>query len=260
MAACARVSHRWALTGLTVLAAVAPRVETRAMAQTSDPVVTPSITATPRSARRNLDIRTLTDIQRWRVVLGGTGAVLTGHERLVAIHRDGRVIGTADGSAEGVSMPISWTDTLRSPAADVILVHNHPQGQSLSAGDLWQLAKPGVAAIVAVGHDGSLYVAAAGPAFNGFTFVDEVYLPASQRVERLLQLSGRTNGGVIAPHRNHLVALSLARAGVIDYHAALGGDRKASYNGYAVTFESIVNLTAAEIRSRMVHAEPRRPR
>ena len=47
-----------------------------------------------------------------------------------------------------------------------VLVHNHPSSVGLSAADIGQLSKPGVAAIVAIGHDGSVFVASAGRAMN----------------------------------------------------------------------------------------------
>ena len=60
----------------------------------------------------------------------------------------------------------------------VVLVHNHPANAGLSAADTQQLAKPGVAAIVAVGHDGSVFIASAGPRLNrDFFEMRSMHLP-----------------------------------------------------------------------------------
>src|SRR5262249_45818716 len=115
----------------------------------------------------------------------------------------------------------------------VTLIHNHPGSAGLSADDLSHLAKPGVATVVAIGHDGSIYMAAAGPAFDRVQFEPMQYAKVRGSVDQQLKaecalLSIRP--AVADMHRAHVVSRALAKAGVIEYEFVLASDRRASYD------------------------------
>jgi hypothetical protein len=68
---------------------------------------------------------------------------------------------------------------------------------------------------VALGHDLSLYAAAEGPLYWRAS-LPALYMAVSREVERQVRLH-KVGAGALLVHRNHLVALALARAGVIGY-------------------------------------------
>ena len=82
-------------------------------------------------------------------------------ERIFAVTSGGAVVDSLLGQAGHVLLPLAFDARLLQAGAGLVLVHNHPNGTGLSCDDLFQLSKPGVAAVVAVGHDASIYVAMA---------------------------------------------------------------------------------------------------
>jgi hypothetical protein len=118
-------------------------------------------------------------------------------------------------------------------------VHNHPGNTGLSEPDLYQLGHPGVARVIAVGNDGSLYEARRGAAFDAATFERLVYPAAraalkrrlAQSTELCVKLDDRIN-----THFAHALALSLAKAGVIEYRAQLDPQREAAWKAVRIWF------------------------
>ena len=104
-------------------------------------------------------------VRRWldRLGVSGDGSPT---ERLLAVSLTGQLVEERHGGSSLVHIDSELDTTLRQPEMSVVLVHNHPANAGLSAADTQQLAKPGVAAIVAVGHDGSVFIASAGPRLN----------------------------------------------------------------------------------------------
>src|SRR5262245_42866836 len=101
------------------------------------------------------------EASRWLDLLRENG-VLT-RERLLVVMESGQIVETVDGTETRIDFPRRLQPYLADARNPVTLVHNHPAGIGLSAKDLDMLARPGVRRIIAVGHDGSLYEASAGP-------------------------------------------------------------------------------------------------
>jgi hypothetical protein len=183
---------------------------------------------------------------RWRRLIAGDNRKLPRHERLIVTDAGGRILLQADGSERGVVIPPEWMPLLRDRSAGLILAHNHPAGQSLSVEDLSQFEKRGVAMVVVVGHDGSLYAAAEGSRYRDASFA-AVYMAASREVERQVPLH-QVAASTVDVHRNHLVALALASAGVILYRSDLSPDRRRTYNSYAARCDDIVRAAEVKVR------------
>jgi hypothetical protein len=198
------------------------------------------------AAESETKLAVLGPADRWRRLIAGDNRKLPRHERLIVTDAGGRILLQADGSARGVVIPPAWISLLRDPGAGLILAHNHPAGHSLSFDDLSHLGKGGVAMLVVVGHDGSLYAAAEGPSYRRASFA-AIYMAATREVERQVPLH-QVAAGTVDVHRNHLVALALARAGVILYRSELGADRSRIYNWNAGRCDEIVRAAEAAVR------------
>src|SRR5262249_40982461 len=96
-------------------------------------------------------------------------------ERLLLLSETGEVLATRPGGPSSVLLDRDVDALMLDAHNAIVLVHNHPHSTSLSLNDLDQLTKPGVAAIAAVGHDGSLYLAARGPRFDRDRFTGHQY-------------------------------------------------------------------------------------
>jgi hypothetical protein len=159
------------------------------------------------------------------------GVVNAEGERLIAVMPDGRILAELEGAGAQVALGAALDARLLQPGADIVLVHNHPSSTGLSMDDLGQLAKPGVLAIVAIGHDGSVYAAAAGPRFPGDRFRDYIYAPARAAAERELRFSAVPgNTTELRTSLAHVMSLALAQAHVIVYQATLGADRQVAFD------------------------------
>src|SRR5262249_38195439 len=108
-------------------------------------------------------------------------------ERLLVLNASGEQLAERSGGATAVVLGREMDDLLRTPAAGLVLVHNPPASIGLSDADLSQLAKPGVAAIVAIGHDGSVYIAAAGDSMKRDTMEPPEYAEAVREVRERLR-------------------------------------------------------------------------
>jgi hypothetical protein len=121
----------------------------------------------------------------------------------------------------------------------------------LSAADTQQLAKPGAAAIVAVGHDGSVFIASAGPRLNRDLFEVRQYALAQAEVRKRLRgewASGRVSVAVSDAHFSHLVTLALAKANIVQYWFSLRGTGRESYEGARIVFSQVVVGAAAQLK------------
>jgi hypothetical protein len=212
--------------------------------QRPGPAVTPEAGAAGAGPEANL--AALGPADRWRRLIAGDNRKLPRRERLIVTDAGRRILLQADGSARDVAIPPQWLPLLTEDGAGLILAHNHPKGHSLSLADLLQLENRGVAMMVVVGHDGSLYAAAAGPRYRDAS-LDEVFMAASREVERQVRVQ-KVGRHAFDVHRNHLVALALARAGVILYRSDLAPYRWRMDNGYAEQSDDIVRAAEARVR------------
>jgi hypothetical protein len=176
---------------------------------------------------------TAAGVGEWRdrlVRASRPGAVSADGERLIAVTPDGRIMAELEGAGAQVALGVALDARLLQPGADIVLVHNHPSSTGLSMDDLGQLAKPGVLAVVAIGSDGSVYAAAAGPRFPGDRFRDYVYVPARAAAERELRFNAAGNTTELRAFLAHVMSLALAQARVIVYQATLGADRQVAFD------------------------------
>jgi hypothetical protein len=195
---------------------------------------------------READLAALGPGARWRTLIAGEARKLPRHQRVIVTDAMGRILMQAEGTTRGIDIPPQWMPVLRERGAGLILAHNHPAGQSLSLEDLTQFEKRGVAMVVALGHDGSLYAAAEGPRYRETSFA-ALYMAASREVTRQVRLH-KVEANAFLAHRNHFVALALARADVIVYRADLAHDRWRAYNSYAAPCGDITRAAEAAVR------------
>ena len=112
-------------------------------------------------------------------------------EHLLVVSRDRQIVARREGGVQNVSVDSELDRRLLMAGSDLTLIHNHPVGVGLSPDDLSHLAKPGVLAMVAIGHDGSVYIAAAGRHLSaGVVDVKSYHIESAdevaERIERLL--------------------------------------------------------------------------
>lgn len=174
------------------------------------------------------------------------------HERLIAVTVDGATVAIVDGTARRVPLGRALDARCLQPGAGIVLVHNHPHSLGLSADDLSQLAKPGVAAVVAIGLDGSLYAAAAARRFPGDAFRDLIYAPALAEAGQQMRheragLAEDDPGGWMP----HLMGLALAEAGVIEYRATLAPDRQAAFDRDRPALGRVIAVAEYYVRRRL---------
>ena len=187
---------------------------------------------------------------RWLQQLGA-GEGRAANERLLVVTLDGDLLLWRDGGRQSVVLGAALDSLLSRPGGALVLVHNHPSSTGLSPADLGQLAKPGVAAIVAIGHDGSVFAATAGPRMDRDRLQDGQVSAARRDLKRRLREGWGADGlpdGIRMPHLNHLVAQALARAGVVEYWFELRGASRDSYAIAPLGFAHAVAGAAAQLR------------
>jgi hypothetical protein len=141
-------------------------------------------------------------------------------ERLLAVTTSGELVMAREGGRTAVVIGVELDLLLRRPGSAIVLIHNHPSNTGLSAADIGQLSKAGVAAIVAICRDGSVYMAAAGPRMDRDFLESHQYFPAEAEVSRRMELARINSSRPDAIRlRGHLVARALAKAGIISYRA-----------------------------------------
>jgi hypothetical protein len=171
-------------------------------------------------------------------------------EHLLAVTLDGRIVATRDGTEAHVTLGPDLDRRLLTPGARLVLIHNHPRSLGFSADDLVLLAKPGVAAVVAIGHDGSVYVASAARQYDSDFFEPNQYGTARTCVQTAVRdalASHVVSKENVETYFAHLVSLTLARAGVIGYYAALAPDRRSGFETAQVVYARIVVLAASRL-------------
>ena len=155
-------------------------------------------------------------------------------ERLIVLDVRGQVIRVVDGGDGEIEFPPDLAGLLSRAGARLTLVHNHPASNGLSPYDLLQLAKPGVHAVVAVGHDGSIYVAARGTAFRpaaGTRETDDSYARAARAAFRLQRRERDAHArAAFDRHFHHVMALALHDVRVIEYRAMLSLERRRAFS------------------------------
>ena len=194
------------------------------------------------------------DASRWLEILGvpkGAGRSHT-RERLIVVDKDGRTVQSVDGAESHVVLSVDLDRLLTTPGASLTLVHNHPAGNGLSSDDLSQLEKAGVAMVVAIGHDGSMYSAARGnrfPATDFSGFDDSVYGVARRNAEQVLKTEREASArAAYDSHVQHVLATALDAAGVLDYAAALGPERRVSFSNARVFLARVRDAAAKAAR------------
>jgi hypothetical protein len=181
----------------------------------------------------------------WMAALANDGP-MPRHERLLVVLPDGRVRDVVDGERDHVLLPVELTRELAERRLRVTLVHNHVTASGLSGADLRHLAKPGVATVVAVTSDDSLYEASAAARYG--LFPDGHYQVLFGRVrDRLANEAWREREplSALVPHLPHLVATVLHRARVIDYRISASLTLRVDAVRFHSLFERVV---LAELR------------
>ena len=108
------------------------------------------------------------------------------------------------------------------PARRISVVHNHPEAKSLSSGDLLNLeTEPGLARVIAVSHDGSLYRASDPKQMLGH-YADRLWQLALLRIHEEAVGSGM-HSPAMRHMANHAANIALDRAGYMNYASALAG-------------------------------------
>ena len=162
----------------------------------------------------------------------------TGNEHLGAIDLDAPLPGTDGGKGdafdwvEGEPGRVRFSQAIDEAAADgnrrIGIVHNHPRSSSLSPDDIAVLGtNPGAVRVVAVGHDGSLYLAAM-PRLPRSGIVDAAK-DARKKANELLKAEAqrvKMDEWALRDLASHVATAALDRRGYIRYaHAFTGGSR-----------------------------------
>jgi hypothetical protein len=174
-------------------------------------------------------------------------------ERLLAVSMTGERLLERPGGSSSVRVDPELDRLLLLSDRTVVLIHNHPANVGLSGADLRQLTKPGVVAIVAIGHDGSVYMASGGPRLDWEFFEERQYAPAKAEVLQRLRTilpSGRVSVAASDAHGSHLVTRALERAGIIRYWFELRGARRESYESARSVFGQVVEGAAGRLRKK----------
>jgi hypothetical protein len=205
------------------------------------------VTDLPRLAT-NLDLSE-SGVRRWLKQLGVTDDGPP-TERLLAVSPTGKPLLERDGASHTVRVDSELDNVLRRPSMAVVLIHNHPRNVGLSVADLQQLGKPGVAAIVAIGHDGSVFLASAGPRLDRDWFTERQYGLAKAEVQERLRAewpSRRVSVAASDAHFSHVVTLALAKAGIVRYWFNLRGTGRQSFESARLSFSWVVVGAAARL-------------
>ena len=189
----------------------------------------------------------------WVQLIGGSGR-LPDQERLVVLATDGRVLGVVEGNQDAVRFPELVDVLLDDGGTRVVLAHNHPAGTSLSGADLALLGRRGVDRVVAVGNDGSVYEATAGPRFVRATTVARLFPQVEAHVRERLPFEAARAGvppGAGFEFFSHVVASAFARAGAIHYRSQMSPSVMARYLPDAAWLDRLVSDEASRLAAQL---------
>jgi hypothetical protein len=212
--------------------------------------------AGPEASGRAQKLEQPAEARKWLDLLRRQGP-LDG-ERLAVLTLDGQLLDSIDGGRSRISLPPRLGPLIGDPTRPVIFVHNHPGGNGLSADDVGMLSAPGLRQVIAVGHEGSLYKAATGSRSDVlhrpiplpvFTLAKDALLAALDS-ER-----GRYDGHVMEENQAHMIALVLARTGVIDYQATLGRVRALGWKTNEHVFARTLDTAARRLSIRLAERQ-----
>jgi hypothetical protein len=175
-------------------------------------------------------------------------------EHLVALRPDGSVLWQLRGESGYVRIEPDADAALYEPGSNLVLVHNHPTGVSLSLADLENLAKPGVAAMIVVGHDSSVYLAERGAGYDGVRLAGSIHTIARRAVSDQIardRPSTPIPSAAIDSHLDHLVLAALHEAGLLRYQAILATSRRRTYDDYRRVFNRSIEAARGRIRAAM---------
>jgi len=201
---------------------------------------------------RSLELRS-GGVDRWLAELGVTKDG-TGDERLMIVTTRGQIVATLVGEGSRVDIGPDLVIRLSEPGAGLVLVHNHPLSTSLSWVDVVHLARPGVAAVVAIGHDGSVYAVAPGPRFDPALVTYGVIATARAAAEARAIRYARAKGAAdcddkVRSYFPHVVLEALASTGVVDYRTRMAPDRLAGYRTRRALFEDLTMVAATRVEA-----------
>ncbi len=141
----------------------------------------------------------------------------------------GRVISAStSGRADFVGFPAEIEGRLDDPSERIVGVHNHPNGHALSIQDIAALAKPGLHAVMAVGHEASVYSASRGPNWPSGTPLEQS-LKITALAKRISDITEKVLSPLVwrkvitesqyGKAFHDVAARAMHRLGVIDYVA-----------------------------------------
>lgn len=151
----------------------------------------------------------------------------TAREKAIVLDKLGSRVADVSGAGASISpkdFPEAYKAKLSDPDAEMVVVHNHPQGQSVSEGDINELRHPGIKTIEAVAHDGTVFSISRGPSYNE-SKINRTYSKIYDRVRKELlneRDAGRIDQKALELAVDHKVAEALARAGLIRYSVTKG--------------------------------------
>jgi hypothetical protein len=203
------------------------------------------------------------ELTSWIAAISRNG-LMPRDERLLVVAPDGVVMDTIDGTAARVALPRSLEVQLFDRSNRISLVHNHPGSSGLSGADLSQLRKPGVLRIVALGHDGSVFEAKAGPRYSALMSNEQTYSGLVQRILFRVEIEQRwTDEDMtdVLRYVGHLAALALHRADVISYRATLSPHAVAILERFSPFVDRVLTTEVKQLqkelaKSRSVSAGP----
>ena len=193
-------------------------------------------------------------VSRWLFALGVNEADIR-QEQLIAVTTSGALVGRIAGGDFSVTVVPELMARLDTPGADIVLVHNHPTSTSLSWADISFLTKPGVAAVVAIGHDGSVYAAMRGRRFACERVSRLVYHRAAETARRTLDFETQISpdlleGANLGQFLTHVIADTLHGLRVIEYRAVMAPHRMANYGVHRDLLEGSLAVRVAAMLSR----------
>jgi hypothetical protein len=194
----------------------------------------------------------------WAGALANGGAV-PAHERLLAVLPDGLVLGVVDGEWNRVTLPLELVRSLSEQTLQATLVHNHPTRVSLGEWDVRHLAKAGVARVIAIGSDGTVYEAAAARRYRRALITGNVYPVLEARVGRRLTAEAwrrREDPGTLALYVPHLVAAVLDRAQVLQYVVTPSDAGQPGFDRYRPVFERVIGAEARRLEQDLAVDDP----